>query len=64
MRIAVGRAQFRGKLLLQFRTKIMLDPFGRFVQMIERQIEMFTQVSFPQPMSTNQRLRACSSRFR
>src|SRR5262249_55505808 len=57
VRVDTGSIERLGQALLQFGPQIVLDSFGRRVQMIERQIEMLAQIKLPESMRADQRLR-------
>ena len=56
MGVASGFRQRLGQLLLQARAKEMLQPFGRFVQVIQGQRKVLAEVRLPQAMPSHQHL--------
>lgn len=55
MRIQAGPGKLLGQLLAQRWPDVMFNPFRGFMQMVERQVEMLTEIRFPQAVRTDQR---------
>ena len=64
MRVEAGLVKLAGKLLLQRGAKEVLDALGWFVQVVQWQLKVFAEISFPQPVGAHQRFGSRTARSR